>query len=64
MEAHYTLEPDMLRASGRALGTERSPAGRQVLQTLQGNAQLARTIVIDDRDGGDLYQDGMEYARE
>jgi fumarate hydratase subunit alpha len=46
MEANYALEPDMLRAFDRALGTERSPAGRQVLQTLQENAQLARTRMI------------------
>jgi fumarate hydratase subunit alpha len=46
MEANYTLGPDMLRAFDRALGTERSPAGRQVLQTLQENAQLARTRMI------------------
>src|SRR5262245_18762367 len=43
MDANYDLEPDMLRAFDRALGTERSPAGRQVLQILQENAQLART---------------------
>ena len=43
MEANYSLEPDMLRAFDRALGTERSPAGRQVLQILQENAQLAKT---------------------
>jgi len=43
MEANYDLEPDMLRAFDRALGTERSPAGRQVLQILKDNAELART---------------------
>ncbi len=43
MEANTVLEPDMLRAFDRALGTERSPAGRQVLQTLKDNAELART---------------------
>ena len=43
MEANYELEPDMLRAFDRALGTERSPAGRQVLQILKDNAELART---------------------
>jgi fumarate hydratase subunit alpha len=41
MTANYELEPDMLRAFGRALETERSPAGRQVLQILQDNAKLA-----------------------
>jgi fumarate hydratase subunit alpha len=41
MTANYDLEPDMLRAFDRALGTERSPAGRQVLQILQDNARLA-----------------------
>lgn len=43
MEANWSLEPDMLRAFDRALDTERSPAGRQVLQILKQNAELART---------------------
>lgn len=43
MEANWNLEPDMLRAFDRALGTERSAAGKQVLQTLKDNAELART---------------------
>ena len=43
MEANYELEPDMLRAFDRALVSERSPAGRQVLQILKDNAELART---------------------
>lgn len=43
MEANYDLAPDMLRAFDRALGTERSPAGRQVLQILKDNAEMART---------------------
>ena len=43
MEANYALEPDMLRAFDRALQTERSTAGKQVLQILKDNAQLART---------------------
>jgi len=43
MEANYALEPDMLRAFDRALATERSPAGRQVLQILQDNARMAET---------------------
>ncbi|HEU5319401.1 MAG TPA: fumarate hydratase [Methylomirabilota bacterium] len=43
MEANVSLEPDMLRAFDRALGTERSAAGRQVLQILKDNAELART---------------------
>ena len=42
MDANSELEPDMLRAFDRALGTERSPAGRQVLQILKDNAALAR----------------------
>jgi len=46
MEANYDLEPDVLRAFDRALGTERSPAGRQVLQILKDNAELARTKKI------------------
>jgi len=46
MEANYELEPDMLRAFDRALQTERSPAGRQVLQMLKDNAQLAKTRKI------------------
>lgn len=41
MEANWSLEPDMLRAFDRALATERSPAGKQVLQILQDNARLA-----------------------
>ena len=43
MEANWSLEPDMLRAFDKALTTERSPAGRQVLQTLKDNAEMART---------------------
>src|SRR5207253_3082463 len=43
MEANYELEPDMLRAFDRALATERSAAGRQVLQTLKDNAWMAQT---------------------
>jgi fumarate hydratase subunit alpha len=43
MEANWDLEPDMLRAFDRALGRERSPAGRQVLQVLKDNAEMART---------------------
>ena len=46
MEANYSLEPDMLRAFAGALEKERSPAGRQVLQILQQNAELARTRQI------------------
>ncbi len=46
VEANYELEPDMLRAFDRALGTERSPAGKQVLQMLKENAELARTQKI------------------
>ncbi len=41
MEANYALEPDMLRAFDRALASERSAAGRQVLEILQDNARLA-----------------------
>ncbi|HEY2994061.1 MAG TPA: fumarate hydratase [Methylomirabilota bacterium] len=43
MEANVSLEPDVLRAFDRALATERSPAGKQVLQILKDNAELART---------------------
>src|ERR687891_1603483 len=43
MEANVSLEPDVLRAFDRALGAERSPAGKQVLQILKDNAELART---------------------
>jgi fumarate hydratase subunit alpha len=43
MEANWNLEPDMLRAFDKALGTERSAAGKQVLQILKDNAELART---------------------
>jgi fumarate hydratase subunit alpha len=43
LEANWNLEADMLRAFDRALATERSPAGRQVLQILQQNAEMARS---------------------
>ncbi len=43
MEANYDLEPDMLRAFDRALESERSAAGRQVLEILKDNAQMAKT---------------------
>jgi len=43
MEANYSIEPDMLRAFDRALASERSPAGKHVLQILKDNAELART---------------------
>ena len=43
MEANVSLEPDVLRAFDRALTTERSAAGKQVLQILKDNAELART---------------------
>ncbi|PYN96811.1 MAG: fumarate hydratase, partial [Candidatus Rokuibacteriota bacterium] len=43
MEANWELESDMLRAFDRALTTERSPAGKHVLQILKENAQLAKT---------------------
>src|SRR5437879_5611577 len=43
IDANLELEPDMLRALDRALTTERSPAGRQVLQILKDNAQMAKT---------------------
>jgi fumarate hydratase subunit alpha len=46
MEANYSLEPDMLRAFDRALASERSPAGRHVLEILKENAHLARTKKI------------------
>src|SRR5207247_4132159 len=46
MEANWSLEPDMLRAFDRALGTERSAAGKQALTILKQNAQLARTRQI------------------
>src|SRR5207244_7991464 len=45
-EATLALEPDMLRASDRALQRERSPAGKQVLQILKDNAEMARTKLI------------------
>ena len=41
--ANLELEPDMLRAFDKALATERSPAGKQVLQILKDNAEMART---------------------
>ena len=46
MEANHSIEADMLRAFDRALVTERSPAGKHVLQILKDNAELARTKKI------------------
>ena len=46
IDANLDLEPDMLRAFDKALATERSPAGKQVLQILKDNAQMARTKLI------------------
>ncbi len=46
VDANLELAPDMLRAFDRALAIERSPAGRQVLQTLKQNAEMARTARI------------------
>jgi fumarate hydratase subunit alpha len=43
IDANLSLEPDMLRAFDRALATERSAAGKQVLGILKQNAELART---------------------
>src|SRR5712664_1239373 len=42
-DANWSLEPDMLRAFDKALGTERSAAGKQVLQILKQNAEMAKT---------------------
>jgi fumarate hydratase subunit alpha len=42
MDANWYLEPDMLQAFDRALVTERSAAGKQVLQILKDNAAMAR----------------------
>ena len=42
MEANWDLESDVLRAFDRALATERSPAGKQVLTILKDNAQMAK----------------------
>jgi fumarate hydratase subunit alpha len=46
MEANWNLGGEMLRAFDKALATERSAAGRQVLQILKDNAELARTKKI------------------
>ena len=46
MSANLELEPDMLRAFDRALTTERSPAGKQVLQILKDNAEMAENSVV------------------
>jgi fumarate hydratase subunit alpha len=43
IDANTVLEPDMLRAFDRALKTERSAAGRHVLEILKQNAEMART---------------------
>ncbi len=42
-EANLELGEDMLRAFDRALGRERSPAGRQVLEMIRENAVIAKT---------------------
>src|SRR5256712_2689125 len=42
IDANLELEPGMLRAFDRALTTERSPAGKQVLQIQKDNAQRAK----------------------
>ncbi len=42
-EANYHLGADMLAAFDRALKTERSPTGREVLTILKENARIART---------------------
>src|SRR5712692_2329367 len=46
MEANWNLGGEMLRAFDRALTTERSPAGKQVLQILKQNAEMAATKKI------------------
>ncbi len=46
MEANWNLGSEMLRAFDRALTTERSAAGKQVLQILKANAEMARTRKI------------------
>ena len=48
MEANVSLEPDVLRAFDRALTTERSTAGKQVLTILIEYEEYARQA-IDDR---------------
>jgi hypothetical protein len=54
VEANYDLEPDMLRAFDRALSTERSAAGRQVLVTATGKrgGRGARGLRQEARDRG------------
>jgi fumarate hydratase subunit alpha len=46
MEANWNLGPEMLRAFDQALATERSAAGKQVLEVLKANAEMARTKKI------------------
>jgi len=46
MEANWNLGSEMLRAFDRALTTERSDAGKQVLQILKQNAEMAKTKKI------------------
>jgi fumarate hydratase subunit alpha len=46
MEANWNLGGEMLRAFDKALTTERSPAGKQVLQILKQNAEMAATKKI------------------
>ena len=45
MEANWNLEPDMLRAFDRALTTERSPAGKQVLQILKDHPEISHLLI-------------------
>ena len=40
MEANWNLEPDMLRAFDKALGRERSEAGKQVLTILKDKKKI------------------------
>ena len=47
MDANWNLEPDMLRAFDRALTTERSPAGKQVLQILAADGGDPAAIVAE-----------------
>ena len=47
--ANDSLEPDMPRTFDRALVTERSAAGRQLLEAVQDHAPVARSKTVPDR---------------
>jgi len=63
MEANWNLGGEMLRAFDKALTTERSPAGKQVLQILKQNAEMAATKKIAYRDYTAEPRSGLPITR-